>query len=153
MFSKEEKQAINKEFWEGFKTYCHKHKIKRKWLLSKISIKSTQLKFYADNKKALVLFQIDNKSEEKRREIYSYFYAMKKLWDKETGCDLKWSENFDGIQNIIVSAVYFELTNVNIYNQDNHEKIYDFFVKKMIILEDIYMEYKEVLSYQISQIA
>ena len=153
MFSKEEKQAINKEFWEGFKTYCHKHKIKRKWLLTKISIKSTQLKFYADNKKALVLFQIDNKSEEKRKEIYSYFYAFRKLWDKEAGNDLIWCENFDEVENKTVSAVYFELINVNIYNQDNHEKIYDFFVKKMSILEDIYMEYKEVLSYQISQIA
>ena len=153
MFSKEEKQAINTSFWEGFKTYCYKRKIKRKWLLSKISIKSTQLKFYADHKKALVLFQIDNKSEEKRHEIYSYFYAMKKLWDKEAGNDLKWSEEFDEINDIIVSAVYFELTDVNIYNQDDHEKIYDFFIKKMTILEDIYMEYKEVLSHQISQIA
>ncbi|MFA6200286.1 MAG: DUF4268 domain-containing protein [Bacteroidales bacterium] len=152
MFSKEEKQAINTSFWEGFKTYCHKHKIKRKWLLSKISIKSTQLKFYADHNKALVLFQIDNKSEEKRHEIYSYFYAMKKLWDKEAGNDLKWSENFDGVQNKIVSAVYFELDGVNMLKKDDNEQIYVFFVKKMTILEDIYMEYKEVLSYQISQI-
>lgn len=153
MFSKEEKQAINKEFWEGFKTYCHKHKIKRKWLLSKISIKSTQLKFYADNKKALVLFQIDNKSEEKRKEIYSYFYAFRKLWDKETGNDLIWCENFDEVENKTVSAVYFELKEVNILNKEDQELIYDFFVKKMIILEDIYLEYKEALSYQISQIA
>lgn len=153
MFSKEEKQAINKEFWEGFKTYCHKNKIKNKWLLSKISIKSTQLKFYIDNKKALVLFQIDNKSEAKRHEIYSYFYAMKKLWDKEAGEDLKWNKDFDGIQDINVSAVYFEIKGVSIYNQKDYEQIYDFFVKKMTILEDIYFEYKEVLSYQISQLS
>lgn len=152
MFSKEEKQAINKDFWEGFKTYCHKHKIKRKWLLTKISIKSTQLKFYADNKKALVLFQIDHKSGEKRQEIYSYFYAFKKLWDKEAGNDLKWCENFDGVEDKIVSAVYFELYGVNILKKEDKEYIYNFFVKKMTILEDIYLEYKEVLSYQISQI-
>lgn len=153
MFSKEEKQNINKEFWDGFKTYCYKHKIKRKWLLTKISIKSTQLKFYADNKKALVLFQIDNKSEERRQEIYSYFYAFKKLWDKEAGNDLRWSENFDGVENKIVSAVYFELDGVNILRKEDRESIYDFFVKKMTILEDIYLEYHDALSYQISQIA
>jgi hypothetical protein len=153
MFSKEEKQNINKEFWEGFKTYSHTHKIKRKWLLTKISIKSTQLKFYADHNKALVLFQIDNKSEEKRQEIYSYFYAFRKLWDKEAGIDLKWSENFEGVENKILSAVYFELEGVNIIRKEDREDIYDFFVKKMTILEDIYLEYKEALSYQISQIA
>ena len=121
--------------------------------MSKISIKSTQLKFYADHQKALVLFQIDNKSEEKRQEIYSYFYAFRKLWDNEAGEGLEWSENYDGIENSLISAVYFELRGVNMYRKEDHEKIYAFFVKNMIILEDIYLEYKEVLSYQISEIA
>ncbi len=153
MFDKEEKRDINTKFWAGFKTYCYNKKIKRRWLMSKISIKSTQLKFYADHQKALVLFQIDNKSEEKRQEIYSYFYAFRKLWDNEAGEGLEWSENYDGIENSLISAVYFELRGVNMYRKEDHEKIYAFFVKNMIILEDIYLEYKEVLSYQISEIA
>ncbi|MDD2487979.1 MAG: DUF4268 domain-containing protein, partial [Bacteroidales bacterium] len=73
-------------------------------------------------------------------------------WDKEAGEDLKWNKNFDGIQDINVSAIYFEIKGVSIYNQKDYEQIYDFFVKKMTILEDIYFEYKEVLSYQISQL-
>lgn len=153
MFTKEEKKAINKAFWDGFKTYCHKKKIKRKWLLSKISIKHTQLKFYADHKKALVLFQIDNKSEEKRLEVFSYFNAMKKLWDEDAGEGLMWSERFNGIDSNEVSAIYFQLDEVNIYKKEDHEKIYAFFVKKMTILENIYIEYGEVLADQISQIA
>ncbi|MCK9164022.1 MAG: DUF4268 domain-containing protein [Bacteroidales bacterium] len=153
MFDKEEKQAINTAFWNGFKTYCHKKKVKRRWLMSKISIKSTQLKFYADHNKALVLFQIDNKSDEKRLEIYSYFYAFRKLWDIEAGEGLIWEENYNGIDNSILSAVYFELRGVSIYKKEDYEKIYSFFATKMIVLEDIYLEYKEVLSNQISQIA
>lgn len=152
MFTREEKKAINKAFWDGFKTYCHKKKIKRKWLLSKISIKHTQLKFYADHKKALVLFQIDNKSEEKRLEVFSYLNAMRKLWDEETGEGLIWSERFNGIDSNEVSAIYFQLDEVNIYKKEDHEKIYAFFVKKMTILENIYIEYGEVLADQISQL-
>ncbi|HBN05191.1 MAG TPA: DUF4268 domain-containing protein [Bacteroidales bacterium] len=152
MFTKEEKKAINKAFWDGFKTYCHKKKIKRKWLLSKISIKHTQLKFYADHNKALVLFQIDNKSDEKRLEVFSYFKAMRKLWDEEAGEGLMWSERFNGIDDNEVSAIYFQLDGVNIYNKEDHNKIYDFFVKKMTILEDIYLEYGEVLADQIFQL-
>lgn len=152
MFTREEKKAINKAFWDGFKTYCHKKKIKRKWLLSKISIKHTQLKFYADQNKALVLFQIDNKSDEKRLVIFSYFNAMRKLWDEEAGEGLIWSERFKGIDDNEVSAIYFKLDEVNIYKKEDHEKIYAFFVKKMTILEDIYLEYGEVLADQISQL-
>ena len=31
MFTKEEKKAINKAFWDGFKTYCHKKKTMRRF--------------------------------------------------------------------------------------------------------------------------
>ena len=121
--------------------------------MSRISIKSTQLKFYADHEKALVLFQIDNKSEERRKEIYSYFYAFRKLWDNEAGEGLIWAEDYDGIEQKTISAVYFELKGVNMYREEDHQKIYAFFASKMIILEDIYVEYKEVLSHQIAQIS
>ncbi|HHT02949.1 MAG TPA: DUF4268 domain-containing protein [Bacteroidales bacterium] len=152
MFNREEKKEINTKFWAGFKTYCYNKRIKRRWLMSRISIKSTQLKFYADHEKALVLFQIDNKSEEKRKEIYSYFYAFRKLWDKEAGEGLVWAENYDEIEQKTLSAIYFELKGVNMYKKEDYEKIYSFFASKMIILEDIYLEYKDVLSYQIAQI-
>ena len=152
MFNREEKKEINTKFWAGYKTYCYNKRIKRRWLMSRISIKSTQLKFYADHEKALVLFQIDNKSEEKRKEIYSYFYAFRKLWDKEAGEGLVWAENYDEIEQKTLSAIYFELKGVNMYKKEDYEKIYSFFASKMIILEDIYLEYKDVLSYQIAQI-
>ncbi|NCC18975.1 MAG: DUF4268 domain-containing protein, partial [Bacteroidia bacterium] len=109
--------------------------------------------FYADHKKALVLFQIDNKSEEKRLEVFSYFNAMRKLWDEETGEGLMWSERFNGIDSNEVSAIYFQLDEVNIYKKEDHEKIYAFFINKMTILENIYIEYGEVLAVQISQLA
>ena len=152
MFNREEKKEINTKFWAGFKTYCYNKRIKRRWLMSRISIKSTQLKFYADHEKALVLFQIDNKSEEKRKEIYSYFYAFRKLWDKEAGEGLVWAENYDEIEQKTLSAIYFELKGVNMYKKEDYEKIYSFFASKMVILEDIYLEYKDVLLYQIAQI-
>ena len=58
MWSKEEAKELKINFWNGFKRYCSKHKIYRKWVLTGVKIKSTQLKFYADEQKALVLQRI-----------------------------------------------------------------------------------------------
>ena len=75
MWSKEEAKELKINFWNGFKRYCSKHKIYRKWVLTGVKIKSTQLKFYADEQKALVLFQIDHKNDLRRYEIYECFQS------------------------------------------------------------------------------
>ena len=59
VFTKEEAKEIRVKFWEGFKRYCKRKHIYRKWVLTGVKIRSTQLKFYADREKAL-------RSEERR---------------------------------------------------------------------------------------
>lgn len=152
MFSREERQRLHREFWDGLKEYQRSKGIKRRWLLNRISIPFAQLKFYVDHKKAMVLFQIDHKTQEERREVYSYFYAMRKLWEEDLGEPLIWEENYLGFGEREVSIIALSMDGVNIYRPEDHEKIYDFLIEKMIGMEAIHEEYKEVLEYQISQI-
>lgn len=149
MFSKDENKAARAAFWDGFKRYCSRHKIYRKWVLTGVKIKSSQLKFYADDKKALVLFQIDHKNPLRRYEVYEAFYPYKKLWEETCGDELKWDEDFQGIEERNVSAIYFELPGVSIKNPDDHPKIYAFFVGKMPLLEELYWEYKDLINSRI----
>ena len=46
----------------------------------------------------------------------------------DCGEDLKWEEEYMGIGENPVSAIYFELTGVNIYCQEDSEQIYAFFI-------------------------
>ena len=62
VFTKEEAKEIRVKFWEGFKRYCKRKHIYRKWVLTGVKIRSTQLKFYADREKALVLFRFFSES-------------------------------------------------------------------------------------------
>ncbi|MEG0796114.1 MAG: DUF4268 domain-containing protein [Odoribacter sp.] len=149
MWSKEATKEQRVNFWNGFKTYCAKNHIYRKWVLTGVKIKSTQLKFYVDGQKALVLFQIDHKNDLRRYAVYECFLSYRKLMAEDCGADLKWEEDFRGIEGATVSAIYFEQLNVNPYHPDDTEKIYAFFVEKMILLEDAYWEYRDLINERI----
>lgn len=146
MWSKEEVKELRVAFWNGFKRYCSRHKIYRKWVLTGVKIKCTQLKFFADDRKALVLFQIDHKNDLRRYEVYECFQSYRKLMAADCGEDLKWEEDYAGIDSRVVSAIYFELPDVSLYNPSDWETIYAFFAEKMPLLEEAYWEYRDLIS-------
>ena len=147
MWSKEEAKELRVSFWNGFKRYCSRNHIYRKWVLTGVKIRSTQLKFFADGSKALVLFQIDHKNVLRRYEVYECFQSYRKLMAADCGEDLLWEEDFRGIdEGHPVSAIYFELQGVNMLNPDDWERIYAFFAEKMPLLEEAYWEYRDLIT-------
>ena len=60
MYSKEEAQAIKKEFWIAFA-----EAYPRKWMLYDTKIKDVAFKFFVDNKKAQIILEIEPKDDEK----------------------------------------------------------------------------------------
>ena len=146
MYTKEEAKELRLNFCNGFKQYCRRHHVYRKWVLTGVKIKSVQLKFYVDTRKALVLFQIDHKNDLRRFEVYECFLSYQNLFWQEAGEDLRWEEEYGGIEGQEVSAIYFELPGVNLYNPADWEGIYAFFVDKMPRLEDLYFEYRDLIN-------
>lgn len=149
MWSKEEAKELRINFWNGFKRYCSRHRIYRKWVLTGVKIKSTQLKFHADEEQALVLFQIDHKNPLRRYEIYECFQSYRKLMATTCGEELTWDEDFTGIGKRPVSAIYFRLTGVSLLRPDDWEHIYAFFAEKMPLLEEAYWEYRDLINERI----
>lgn len=145
MWSKEELKELRINFWAGFKHYCSAHQVYRKWVLTGVKIKSTQLKFYADAQKALVLFQIDHKNDLERYRVYECFLSYRKLMAADCGEDLNWKEDYSGLGERKVSAIYFELADVNMYRCEDWDKIYAFFAEKMPLLEEAYWEYRDLI--------
>lgn len=145
MYTKDEKKEIKLSFWKGFKRYCAKKRINRKWVLTGVRIPNTQLKFHSDEEKAMVLFQIDHKNFIRRYEVYEVFQSYAKLINDETDGELIWDEDYYGIGDRALSVIYFKLDNVNILTENDWGKIYSFFVDKMIKLEDVYWEYKDLI--------
>ena len=57
----------------------------------------------------------------------------------DCGEDLKWEEDYQGIGNRSVSAIYFELIGVNMYEQEDAEKIlyYGHMTEKEIVINNL----------------
>lgn len=146
MFTREEAKEIRMRFWDGFKRYCRQKHVYRKWVLTGVKIPSVQLKFYVDERKALVLFQIDHKNELRRFEVFECMLSYQTLFRAECGDDLTWDEEYTGIKGQVVSAIYFELPGVSLYRTEDHERIYAFFTEKMPLLEDLYYEYRDLIN-------
>ena len=151
MFTREEIKQARVAFWEGFRQYCRRQRIYRRWVLTGVKIKSVQLKFYADERKALVLFQIDHKNVLRRFEVYEYFLSYQNLFRQAAGEDLQWEEEYRGIEGQEVSAIYFELPGVSIYRQADWERVYAFFVDKMPRLEELYFEFRDLINTRLKE--
>ena len=152
MWSKEEAKELRLNFWNGFKRYCSRQNIYLKWLLTGVKKKSTQLKFFVDNEKALVMFQIDHKNDLRRYEVYECFQAYRKLMAADCGEDLLWEEDYAGLGDRLISAIYFELKGVNMYRKEDWERIYAFFAEKMPLLEEAYWEYRDLISARLKSV-
>ncbi len=140
MFSKDKVKEIKQEFWNGFKKYCKNKHVNRRWLLNHISVECSQLKFDVNRKNAIVGIQVDDKKIEKKHLIFSYWKAYKMLIEDSMGEELIWNNDYISSDNRFVCMAYTKLEDVDILKIEDHERIYDFFIEKMILLENTYEE-------------
>ena len=140
MYSREESQRIKREFWVAFA-----EKYPRKWVLYDTKIKDFSFKFYVDNKKAQVLIDIEQRSDEKRIAYFEKLEALKNILDEEFIKDLVFEKNHTLESGKTISRIWVEKTGVGFSNRNNWDAIFDFFNENMHALEMFYLEYDEFI--------
>ncbi|BFM44371.1 DUF4268 domain-containing protein [Flavobacterium sp. CFS9] len=140
MYSKEESQRIKREFWVAFA-----EKYPRKWVLYDTKIKDFSFKFYVDNKKAQVLIDIEQRSDEKRNAYFEKIEALKNILEEEFIKDLVFEKNYTLESGKTISRIWVEKLGVGFSNRNNWDVIFDFFNEKMHALEMFYLEYDEFI--------
>ncbi|OXB10887.1 hypothetical protein B0A81_02685 [Flavobacterium plurextorum] len=140
MYSKEESQRIKREFWVAFA-----EKYPRKWVLYDTKIKDFSFKFYVDNKKAQVLVDIEQRSDEKRNAYFEKLEALKNILNEEFIKDLVFEKNYTLESGKTISRIWVEKTGVGFSNRNNWDAIFDFFNENMHALEMFYLEYDEFI--------
>lgn len=140
MYSKEETQRLKQEFWISFA-----EKYPRKWMLYDTKIKDFSFKFYADNKKAQVLIDIEPRNEEKRIAYFEKLEALKSILEEEFIADLVFEKNYYLENGKTISRIWVEKNEVSINNRNHWDTIFDFFNEKMTALELFYFEYDEFI--------
>lgn len=140
MFSKEEAQRIKKEFWTSFA-----EAYPRKWLLHNTKIKDVSLKFYADNKKAMVLLDIEPKSQEKRKIYFEKIESLKSILLDEYLEGAIFEKDFHLENGKVISRIWVQLNAVCINNKQTWNNIFDFFNDKMTNFEMFFLEYEDYI--------
>lgn len=140
MYSKEESQRIKREFWVAFA-----EKYPRKWVLYDTKIKDFSFKFYVDNKKAQVLIDIEQRSDEKRIAYFEKLEALKNILEEEFIKDLVFEKNHTLESGKNISRIWVEKLGVGFSNKNTWDTIFDFFNENMHALEMFYLEYDEFI--------
>ncbi|OXB04916.1 DUF4268 domain-containing protein [Flavobacterium pectinovorum] len=140
MYSREESQKLKREFWVAF---AEKHP--RKWVLYDTKIKDFSFKFYVDNKKAQVLIDIEQRSDEKRTAYFEKIEALKNILEEEFIKNLVFEKNYTLESGKTISRIWVEKQGVGFSNRNNWDAIFDFFFENMHALEMFYLEYDEFI--------
>jgi len=140
MFSKEESKRIRQEFWIHFgKEHPHK------WLLYRTKIKDVSLKFSFNTKKAQVSIDVASSDTIIRAYYFERLLSLKTILTTEYLENVIFDQNYSLENGKIVSRIYLELQNVNIYNRDNWKEVMHFLSTNMIKLEAFFIEYKDYI--------
>lgn len=140
MYSKEEAQRIKREFWIAFAD-----KYPRKWLLHNTQIKDFAFKFYADNKKAQILLDIDSKSEEKRKIYYEKIESLKTILLEDYLSEAIFERNYYLENGKCISRIWVQLDKVSINNKATWDTIFDFFNETMQSFELFFYEHEDYI--------
>lgn len=141
MFSKEEAARLRKEFWTSYgKSFP------RKWLLYNTKIKGFSFKFYADNKTAMVMLDIEPLSETKRELLYEQVAALKKVFLESYISEAIFDQHHYLDSGKLISRIYVRLEEkFSIYNKNTWGVAFDFFNKNMQQFELWFYEFEDFI--------
>jgi hypothetical protein len=149
MYSKDEAKLLRKEFWIVFAKRCEivpelRHK-KKKWVLYDTGLSGIDLKFEVTRCEALVMIEVNSRLENRRLEIFETLQKYRLLLEDGFSEPLIWDFCFTRESGQEVCRIYIELPHVDFHRQTQWPDIFNFFIDKMLILENNLMEIKDAL--------
>ncbi|MDT0676310.1 DUF4268 domain-containing protein [Autumnicola musiva] len=140
MFSREESKKLTQEFWTGFgKKFPHK------WLLYNTRIKEIHLKFTFTRKIAQVSMDVSSQDEVIQAYYYEKMLSLKKILLAEYLPDAIFDENYELPEGKTISRIYVQLKDVSIHNRNDWENVQQFFVEKMLKLEEFFTDFEDFI--------
>ncbi|OIQ17231.1 MAG: hypothetical protein BM557_08440 [Flavobacterium sp. MedPE-SWcel] len=140
MFSKAESQQIKKDFWTKFA-----NSNERKWILYDTKIKDVSFKFYIDNKKAMVLLDIEPKEDKKRKIYFEKIESLKSILLDDFLPDAILEKDHYLDNGKAISRIFIEKTGISLHNKATWGTVFDFFYEKMDAFERFFYEYEDYI--------
>jgi hypothetical protein len=149
MLTKEERKALNTEFWTSFQKEMRGVKSANgkaiKWINYPSDVKDMYIRLEADSKGARLCIDIQPKDDGIRSILWEQLTELRVVMEDTVGKATSWDEQSHTFQNRTVSRVYWELPETNFFVAEDRIKMKAFLKSKLIDFDQFYQEYKEIL--------
>ncbi|MAD97298.1 MAG: hypothetical protein CMB99_08240 [Flavobacteriaceae bacterium] len=146
MFSKAESAQLRQEFWTSFgKSFP------RKWILYNTKIKGLSFKFYADNKKAMIVLDIEHRDEIISEILFEQLESLKSILENEYLPEIIFNKEYFLENGKKISRIYLNHTEkFSIHNKNTWRSCYEFFNENMTKFEMFFLEFEDYIRQALS---
>lgn len=149
MFTKEERKVFHSEYWGRFKNYISSTRSvegrRINWLNYPTRLKQIYIRLDVNQERARFSIDIQTKDEGIRSIIWEQFEELKRVLETEMETAGNWTETTFNAARQEISSIYWELDDVNIYNSNDEQKVFQFFKQHLIRFDRFYATYKDIL--------
>jgi hypothetical protein len=142
MYSKQEAAQLKQEFWTAFGQYMSPvlsaEGEKVNWVNYKTGEKHIRFRMTADNNRAAIAIEIDNKDKDIQQLYYEQFLELKRFLEAAAGEEWQWQLHGSDEWGKTVSRIYTELTGVSILKKEDWPHLISFFKQRMIALDNFW---------------
>ncbi|MCF0206176.1 MAG: DUF4268 domain-containing protein [Bacteroidales bacterium] len=141
MYSKAEASQIRRQFWIQFDEYSRSYLGKHgKWMTYNTGVKDLVLKFNISRTQANVMMAVESRNEDLRFDIFCKLHECELVLNGFLGEGWIWDEMHILENGKPVCALYKQIEDVDIYDQECWEKVHHFFAEEMTRLEKALVE-------------
>jgi hypothetical protein len=149
MLSKQESSDLNKRFWGELHMRMRSHKSSNgrsiSWLNYPSDVKGIYIRMLVDKRHAAVQFDMQFKDESIREIVWEQMEELKKVMELTMEIEGYWRKDIPNAEGNTINQIAWELNDVNLYNEKDHEKIYSFLQTTIVKFDLFYQEFKEIL--------
>lgn len=149
MLSKEERKEFNNYFWGKFKTYSNKQKgadgRRKNWASYPTNVKQVFIRLTVDDRTARFSIEIQDKDDEIRDLVWEQFTELKKVLEDEMLTPGIWEKEAMNVARQPIGRISWILEDVSMYKEEDHQKIFEFFLQHLVRFDQFYNTYNEIL--------
>lgn len=146
MYSRQETAQLKQEFWTAFGRYMSPVLSAEgeniNWMNYKTVEKNIYFRMNADNKKASVAIELTHKDAGLQSLYFEQFIQLKNMLQNALQEEWIWVQQTHDESGKIISRIYTELNDVNIFDKNHWPQLISFFKPRIIVLDAFWSEAK-----------
>jgi hypothetical protein len=149
MYSREEKKELVRYFWTSFDEFCNNiprlSANRKKWIMHKTKISNVALKFETGRENAKVILEVSHNNEHRRLFVYKILEKYRVVLEQDFTNKLTWDCFHEHDNGKKVCRIYTRLNGVDFHRQNQWPQIFDFFAKNMQLLQNNFLEIRDIV--------